>query len=169
MHNCEFPVDFGCRFGKELYGTRHRIDSTLPSNHPIWNPGPGQYSNNGFTLQSRCSAVFGNSQKLVSPQTNLQATPFVSREHAMKENQGVHSPGPAVYSPVADATRPKPCAHTLGSKAPSYFDAFLDPRKQHSPGPIYDATHTDKKGGRWVLANVYTYAIPLSLSLPFYW
>ncbi len=40
-------------------------------------------------------AVFGGASKLMTPQVNLSATPYVSAGHAFKENVGVHSPGPA--------------------------------------------------------------------------
>lgn len=49
----------------------------------------------------------------------------------------VHSPGPAAYSPDTSPTRVAAAEYSLGKKAASYFDLYLDPQRQLSPGPMY--------------------------------
>ncbi len=94
--------------------------------------------------------VFSTATKLVTPASNLSAVVFVSNHHSMKENMGVHSPGPAAYSPEKGKgmTHTSPAHFSLSLKAPSYFDAFLDPTRQTSPGPIYHTGQLDRRGNR---------------------
>uniref|UniRef100_A0A7S0RZR0 Uncharacterized protein n=1 Tax=Chlamydomonas leiostraca TaxID=1034604 RepID=A0A7S0RZR0_9CHLO len=132
------------RFGKQFPGSRFEAGAELASNHPHWNPGPGQYEPaslaNGRLRQPGLDApktVFGSATKLVTPQSNFSGTVFVSHGHSRRENVGVHSPGPAAYSPDTSPTRAAAADFTMGKKAPSYFDLYLDPQRQTSPGPVY--------------------------------
>lgn len=68
--------------------------------------------------------------------------------HAKHENMGVHSPGPAHYSPGTTQVKERAAQYTAGGKAASYFDVFLDPLRQPSPGPVYNTGHMDYKGGK---------------------
>ena len=68
------------------------------------------------------------------------------QEHAKHENMTIHSPGPLVYSPKQTMTKLSASAYTLAAKAPSYFDTFLDPERQPSPGPVYNGAGKDRKG-----------------------
>ncbi|KAF5836218.1 hypothetical protein DUNSADRAFT_6230 [Dunaliella salina] len=141
-------------FGRRDIGTRTNPRAEHPSNAPLWNPGPGNYDvqrlANGMRWEAGAEsphAIFGVSPKLMTPQTNIAATPFVSAGHALKENVGVHSPGPARYSQDSSPTRTSPAKYSMAKKAPSYFDAFLDPGRQPSPGPVYRPTinsHADR-------------------------
>uniref|UniRef100_A0A7S3QN89 Uncharacterized protein n=2 Tax=Dunaliella tertiolecta TaxID=3047 RepID=A0A7S3QN89_DUNTE len=141
-------------FGRRDIGTRTNPTAGHPSNAPLWNPGPGNYDvqrlANGMRWEAGVDAphaIFGASPKLMTPQSNISATPFVSAGHALKENVGVHSPGPARYSPDTSPTRSSPAKYSIAKKAPSYFDAFLDPGRQLSPGPMYCPTinsHADR-------------------------
>jgi hypothetical protein len=141
------------RFGKQAIGSRFEIGSCLASNHPHWNPGPADYEARMTATGVRRApgadapkALFGSAEKMVTPQTNLAATVFLSEVHACHENLGVHSPGPAEYSPSADVVRPAAATYSLGVKAPSYFDSFSDPLRQTSPGPVYEPSVRDHKG-----------------------
>lgn len=44
---------------------------------------------------SRCT--FGREEKLVGQDRTLTAAPFLSPEHSMRMNMGLHSPGPGTY------------------------------------------------------------------------
>lgn len=150
-----------CRFGTQAVGTRYGQGAQLPSNHPHWNPGPGQYSPATACVGSHLeigadapSTVFGAAGKLVTPQSNLSATVYVSSSHARKENVGVHSPGPAHYDPGQQS---KTAAYTCGAKAASYFDAFLDPKQQSSPGPVYNTADMDRHGKRCAAMHKYVF------------
>ena len=58
----------------------------------------------------------------------------------------IYSPGPFAYSPKQTLTKTAANAHTLALKAPSYFDTFLDPERQPSPGPVYLTSGKDRQG-----------------------
>mmetsp|Transcript_38647 Transcript_38647/g.85983 ORF Transcript_38647/g.85983 Transcript_38647/m.85983 type:complete len:523 (-) Transcript_38647:1004-2572(-) len=142
-------------FGRQLLGSRFNLSASMPSNCPHWNPGPADYEvsslykgGNKDPGVDAPKTVFGRSQKLVSPETRFSATVFVSKEHAKRENLNIHSPGPAQYSPDVSPTRSASEAFSLGAKASSYFDVFLDPARQPSPGPIYNTSHMDRRGTR---------------------
>ena len=68
------------------------------------------------------------------------------QEHAIHENLAVHSPGPMVYSPKQTVTKQSARAYSLAAKASSYFDLFLDPERQPSPGPVYNNGEKDRRG-----------------------
>ena len=70
------------------------------------------------------------------------------QEHSARENVSVQSPGPAAYQPENSPTKERPSAYSLGLKAASYFDVFLDPARQTSPGPVYNASPVTGKGAR---------------------
>lgn len=149
---CTNPVQY--RFGKHFVGSRFDASAEMPSNSPHWNPGPANYEPamlpTGKIRAPGADAprpVFGSSQKLVSAEINFSATVFVSHGHARRENVGVHSPGPAAYSPDTSPTRAAAATYSLGAKAPSYFDIYLDPTRQLSPGPQY-ASQLDRTGKR---------------------
>lgn len=136
------PIHYS--FGRQYPGSRYEPGAELAPNHPHWNPGPGEYEPktlaSGKLRQPGADApkpVFGSSNKMVSPQSNFSATVFLSQKHAMRENVGVHSPGPAAYSPDTSPTRVAAAEYSLGKKAASYFDLYLDPQRQLSPGPMY--------------------------------
>ena len=58
----------------------------------------------------------------------------------------IHSPGPFAYSPKQTQTKHTASSFTLAAKAPSYFDTFLDPERQPSPGPVYLAPDKTRLG-----------------------
>ncbi len=71
--------------GRRELGTRCSLNAGMPSNCPHWNPGPGDYKaqaiyKGGFRETGRDApkTVFGNSEKLVTPQTRFSATVFIS-------------------------------------------------------------------------------------------
>ncbi len=57
----------------------------------------------------------------------------------------MHSPGPCIYSPEegVKAVKHSASSYTMPAKGSSYFDAFLDPERQTSPGPLYNSSHLD--------------------------
>ncbi len=145
------------RFGKRSVGSRTDLNADMASNTPHWNPGPGTYealtTATGAYLEPGVDAprtIFGGAAKLVTPGTNLAATVFVSKEHAYKENMGVHSPGPGQYSPGHGATQPAAASFTIAAKAPSFFE--VDPSRQASPGPVYHTGNLDHRSNKCVVS-----------------
>eukprot|EP00798_Chlamydomonas_sp_ICE-L_P020927 gene20927-27775_t len=154
-------------FPKREMGTRFNLSATMPSNCPHWNPGPAEYRpgmlHSGKSPDTGPNApmfAFSKSGKLVSPYTNLSATPFISNAHSLKENAhsvkenahslkenvGVHSPGPVAYEPRNTSTKKNSFSMTMAPKSASYFDSYFDPARQTSPGPIYETKTVDNRG-----------------------
>lgn len=122
------------------------------SNSPLFNPAPGAYDPATTRLggplapgQAALAWTFPRGRKMLSPQTDAAALPVISRLHA-REFLGAGSPGPGRYSPDVSPTRPAAAAFTAPARGPSYFDAFFDPTRQTSPGPVCAPGGVDRHG-----------------------
>lgn len=54
--------------------------------------------------------------------------------------------GPGTYDPDVSPTRCSPPKQTMAGKAPSIFEAYADPARQTSPGPVYLPKDKDRWG-----------------------
>lgn len=54
--------------------------------------------------------------------------------------------GPGTYEPDVSPTRRSPPKQSMAPKAASYFDVFMDPSRQPSPGPVYLPKERDRWG-----------------------
>lgn len=143
------------RFGHDAKGAR--LDpwpSQKASNDPMWNPGPGRYSaaanHRGAPTGAGAAATaapFSKATKMVVPGEHFLSVVHLS-EPLAKDNFGVHSPGPAMYSPDHSPTRRQAAAPSFGYRGPSMLENAGDPKKQVSPGPARGAAaQNDGRGG----------------------
>jgi hypothetical protein len=84
---------------------------------------------------------------LNSPYSSAIYCLLTAQAHSRLENNST-SPGPAAYFPDVSLTYTSPAACSLSWKASTMFDACADPRKQASPGPVYNPVARNYKGSQ---------------------
>ncbi|KAG2433695.1 hypothetical protein HXX76_008065 [Chlamydomonas incerta] len=144
------------KFDRQLPGARFSLTAGVPPNAPLFNPGPGAYDPSVTPAGDPVSPsplpapagggapshAFPRARKGLNAASNPAALPIISREQAAHEYMGIHSPGPAAYSPELSPTRPAPPAYSSPGRAAR---SWVDP-EERSPGPVYKPADMDRSG-----------------------